>query len=99
MTENLNKPPFDDQLIHRVRAAARQSKADDKELERHGAALAAACVGMVLAIPLQAFVLMLVMGAVHGAFIAVPAIGYGTSVLFVLGANLLAGFTRRLFRK
>ncbi|MYW28323.1 hypothetical protein [Streptomyces sp. SID2119] len=64
-----------------------------------GAAFAAACVVLIAALPVQAFVLMLSMGAAHGAFAAVPAIGYGTSVLFVLGANLLAGFTRRLFRK
>ncbi|KDQ65743.1 hypothetical protein DT87_00360 [Streptomyces sp. NTK 937] len=61
--------------------------------------MAVTCVVLIAALPIQAFILMLVMGAVHGAFIAVPAIGYGTSVLFVLGLNMAAGFVRRLFRK
>ncbi|MFB7479553.1 hypothetical protein ACFUEM_08615 [Streptomyces anulatus] len=73
--------------------------ANERQKQAQGAALAAACVFVVMLIPIQAFILMLVMGAVHGAFIAVPAIGYGTSVLFVLGADLIVGFVRRLFRK
>ncbi|GAA3018496.1 hypothetical protein [Streptomyces fulvorobeus] len=57
------------------------------------------CVVILATLPIQGWVTMLVMGAIHGAYPAVAAIGYGTSVLFVLGANLLVGFTRRLFRK
>ncbi|WP_406324091.1 hypothetical protein [Streptomyces niveus] len=60
-----------------------------------------ACVAVVVALlllPLQGWLLMLVFGALHGAFAAVPAIGYGTSVLFVIGADLLA-FTVKKFRK
>lgn len=93
MSFDFNKPPTfsGPRPGHRI--------ADERQKQAHGAALAAACVVMIAAIPLQAFILMLVMGAVHGAFIAVPAIGYGTSVLFVLGADFLIGFTRRLFRK
>ncbi|EHM24233.1 hypothetical protein SPW_7327 [Streptomyces sp. W007] len=73
--------------------------ADERQRQAQGAMVVVTCVVLIAAIPIQAFILMLVMGAAHGAFISVPAIGYGTSVLFVLGANLLAGFTRRLFRK
>lgn len=91
MTYDLNKP--------RVSRDGARHLANERQKQAHGAALAAACVVMIAALPIQAFILMLVMGAVHGAFIAVPAIGYGTSVLWILGANLLVGFTRRLFRK
>lgn len=91
---DLNKPP-----TYTPSPARARRLSDDRQQQAHGAALAAACVFVVMLIPLQAFILMLVMGAVHGAFIAVPAIGYGTSVLWILGANLLAGYARRLFRK
>ncbi|WP_405927900.1 hypothetical protein OG554_03625 [Streptomyces griseus] len=93
MSFDYSKPP------RTVPLAQARHLSDDAKRQAQGAAFAAACVVMVLAIPIQAFILMLVMGAAHGAFIAVPAIGYGTSVLFVLGLNMLAGFTRRLFRK
>ena len=57
------------------------------------------CLG-VLAIPLtEAWFLMLVMGAVHSVDARVPAIGYGTSFLFMIGHNMVAGYVRRLRRK
>ncbi|OSC76512.1 hypothetical protein B5180_01785 [Streptomyces sp. BF-3] len=93
MSFDYSKPPRTMPLAQARRLS------DDAKRQAQGAALAAACVVMIAAIPLQAFILMLVMGGVHGAFAAVPAVGYGTSVLFVLGLNMLAGFTRRLFRK
>lgn len=92
MTFDFNKPP-----TYTPSQARARHLADEQKRQAQGAALAAACVVVVLAIPIQAFVLMLVMGAVHGAFVAVPAIGYGTSVLFVLGANLVAVYARRVF--
>ncbi|MFD4699780.1 hypothetical protein [Streptomyces niveus] len=57
-----------------------------------------AVVVFLLLLPLQGWLLMLVFGALHGAFAAVPAVGYGTSVLFVVGADILA-FTAKKFRK
>jgi len=49
-------------------------------------------------VPLLAFVLMLAVGAVHGFAPAVPAIGYGTTILLVLGADALSTVTKK-FRK
>jgi hypothetical protein len=58
------------------------------------------CVG-VLAWPFaEAWILMIVMGVVHGAIVtAVPAVGYLTAVVLVAGLNLLTTFVRRLIRK
>jgi hypothetical protein len=42
---------------------------------------------------------MLVLGAVHGMFAAVPAVGFGTSVLLVIGLNMLTGTVRSALRK
>ncbi|WP_069752945.1 hypothetical protein [Streptomyces sp. EN16] len=94
MSFDFNKPPT--YTVSRDRA--RRLSAEQRR-QAEGAAVVVTCVVLIAALPVQAFILMLVMGAVHGAFIAVPAIGYGTSVLWILGATLLAGFTRRLFRK
>ncbi|MFI0211973.1 hypothetical protein ACH4OV_25295 [Streptomyces diastaticus] len=62
---------------------------------------AATCVAALLvfvaSVTLQAWLLMLVVGAVAG-LAATPTIGYGTALLFILGANLLVGYARRLFR-
>ncbi|MEV7250228.1 hypothetical protein [Streptomyces cyaneofuscatus] len=91
MTYDLNKP-----RVSRDRARYLD---DERRKQTQGALAVVTCVVLIAALPVQAFILMLAMGAVHGAFIAVPAIGYGTSVLFVLGANLVIGFIRRLFRK
>ncbi|CAO0836149.1 putative protein OS=Streptomyces microflavus OX=1919 GN=Smic_81050 PE=4 SV=1 [Streptomyces microflavus] len=52
----------------------------------------------LLLLPLLAFILMLVFGAIHGAFTVWPAIGYGTSVLYILGIDLVAFLSKR-FRK
>ncbi|MGW6638479.1 hypothetical protein [Streptomyces cyaneofuscatus] len=93
MTHDYSKPP---RTVPRAQA---RRLTDERQKQTQGALAVVTCVVLIAALPIQAFILMLVMGAVHGAFIAVPAIGYGTSVLFVLGANLLAGFVRRLFRK
>jgi preprotein translocase subunit SecD len=52
----------------------------------------------LLLLPLVAFLLMLAVGAVHGFAPAVPAIGYGTTLLLVLGVDALSALTK-LFRK
>lgn len=72
----------------------------DREKAAEAAFVAAftAVVVALLLLPLQGWLLMLVFGALHGAFAAVPAVGYGTSVLFVVGSDLLA-VTLKKFRK
>ncbi|MFJ3248338.1 hypothetical protein [Streptomyces sp. NPDC086782] len=67
-----------------------QREAFQRNILKLGAAL--------LLLPLLAFVLMLAVGAVHGFAPAVPAIGYGTTILLVMGAHALAVVTKR-FRK
>lgn len=66
----------------------------------NGAFVAGACLGALAVIPFEAWLLMLVLGAVHSVFAVVPAIGFGTAVLFMIGWNLggamLAGLFRRL---
>ncbi|WNI28643.1 hypothetical protein [Streptomyces sp. ITFR-6] len=52
----------------------------------------------LLALPLIAFLLMLAIGAVHGFAPAIPAIGYGTTILLVLGADALSAVAKK-FRK
>jgi hypothetical protein len=69
------------------------------ETTANGAALVGACLGILAVIPLEAWLLMLVLGALHGIVAAVPAVGFGTAVLFVLGLNMLTGYTRKFFRK
>ncbi|MFD7646366.1 hypothetical protein ACFV5M_01690 [Streptomyces albidoflavus] len=62
-----------------------------------GAACVAALLVFAISVTLQAWLLMLVVGAVAG-LTAIPTIGYGTALLFILGANLVVGYARRLFR-
>ncbi|MGW1268185.1 hypothetical protein [Streptomyces sp. NPDC002491] len=79
---------------------AEQLREEAKE-RRQTEAVEAGCakVGAALVmLPLVAFVLMLAVGAAHGVVPAVPAIGYGTTVLFVLGADALS-FIAKKFRK
>jgi hypothetical protein len=70
------------------------------ETTADGAALiAGACLGMLAVIPFEAWLLMLVLGAIHGIVVAVPAVGFGTAVLLVIGLNMVIGYARKLFRK
>jgi hypothetical protein len=68
---------------------ARKRKADEAAM---------ATVGGVMVLPLEAWILMLVVGALHGAGAPVAAIGYGSALLIVLGIDLLA-YTAKKFRK
>ncbi len=96
---DLNKPPTFGSTPRRQVRARRLADEHKRDNRAKGAIIAAGCVVALAALPLNAFILMLVMGALHGAYPAVVAIGYGTSVLYVLGVGLLTGFVRRLFRK
>ncbi len=58
-----------------------------------------ACLAIAAVLPAEAWLLMLVFGAVHGVIAAVPAIGFGTAVLFVVGLTMVTGYLRKLFRR
>ncbi|MFJ9213015.1 hypothetical protein [Streptomyces sp. NPDC102264] len=62
-----------------------------------GATIAGTCLGMQAALSAEAWLLMLVLGAVHSVAAAVPAVGFGTAVLFVIGLNMATGYARRVF--
>ncbi|GGY88691.1 hypothetical protein CP967_31205 [Streptomyces nitrosporeus] len=46
-------------------------------------------------LPAHAFILMLAVGALHGLTATVPAIGYGTMLLLMVGLDYIAGTIRR----
>ncbi|MGW2514999.1 hypothetical protein ACWC0A_37655 [Streptomyces scopuliridis] len=62
-----------------------------------GAAIAGTCLGILAALPAEAWLLMLVLGAVHSVVAVVPTVGFGTAILFVLGLNMVTGYTWRIF--
>lgn len=76
---------------YRAQAKAQKQKEASQQRARSLAA-------SLLALPLIAFLLMLAIGAIHVFAPAVPAIGYGTTILLVLGADALAGVAKK-FRK
>ena len=68
--------------------------------ESSSAVMIGTCLAVLSILPFEAWLLMLVMGAVHASVIAaVPAVGFGTAVLLVIGVNMLTGYVRRLFRR
>ncbi|MEU1037680.1 hypothetical protein [Streptomyces sp. NPDC005907] len=67
--------------------------------ELSGPVVAAGCVAALAVLPVEAWLLMLVLGAVHSVFLAVPTVGFGTAVLFVIGLNMLTGYVGKLFRR
>lgn len=69
--------------------------ADEARKRKAEEVLVKATVGVVL-LPLEAWILMLVLGAVHGIVAPVAAVGYGTAFLFALGFDLLAHLVRKL---
>ncbi|WP_369147058.1 hypothetical protein [Streptomyces sp. R44] len=48
--------------------------------------------------PLEAWLLMLVIGALHGLAPVIPAAGYGTALLLTLGLDLAAWWAGRFRR-
>jgi hypothetical protein len=70
----------------------------EEALEVKAGMTLAALVVAVAVFPVQAFVLMLVMGALHGIAAVIPAVGFGTAVLLTAGVDLLA-LTLKKFRK
>ncbi|MFE7399600.1 hypothetical protein [Streptomyces sp. NPDC057557] len=73
-------------------------RAEDARQTAASIALAAFVVAL-LTIPIQALVLMALMGTLHGITAAVPAVGYWSALALVVGLDFVAGFVRRLFRK
>ncbi|MEU3986090.1 hypothetical protein AB0F77_39540 [Streptomyces sp. NPDC026672] len=65
--------------------------------QTNGAVTVGACLGILAVLPFEAWLLMLVLGAVHSVFLAVPAVGFGTAVLFVVGLNMVTGYFRKIF--
>jgi hypothetical protein len=59
---------------------------------------AAKLTAQLVLLPLLAFVVMLAVGALHGVAPAVAPIGYGTTILLVLGLDAAALITKK-FRK
>ncbi|MEU1200133.1 hypothetical protein ABZ446_28460 [Streptomyces sp. NPDC005813] len=57
------------------------------------------CIGAVALPFIQAWLLMLVFGALHTAYPAVVAVGYWTSLLFMVGINLAVATLQRVFAK
>jgi hypothetical protein len=80
--------------IQRERAAKEAAKAARR---RRIAAVLTGCTA-VMALPFaEAWVLMLVMSVVHASVVAaVPAVGYWTAVVLVVGLNLLTTYVQRM---
>ncbi|GGX26868.1 hypothetical protein [Streptomyces chryseus] len=70
----------------------------DKQRDEDIPKAVAEVVGFLTLLPLHAWILMLFMGALHGIAGPVPAIGYGTAVLVLLGVDLASHLTKK-FRK
>ena len=47
---------------------------------------------IALALGIQGFMVMIAFGILHSVFLAVPAIGFGTSVAVGVALSLLGGF-------
>ncbi|MEU0860628.1 hypothetical protein ABZ352_35475 [Streptomyces griseofuscus] len=67
--------------------------------KKSGAELAGGCIGDAGGVLIEAWALMLVFGAVHGLLHEVPAVGYWTAALLVVGLNLTTSRVRRLFKR
>ncbi|MET9480954.1 hypothetical protein [Streptomyces sp. NPDC006638] len=52
-------------------------------------------VTVLLLLPVKAWLLMLVVGAVHGIFAPVMAVGYGTALLLMIGVDLAADVVKQ----
>jgi hypothetical protein len=83
---------------HPRTAAEFRTQAKERERKEAFEKRAANFTANLVLLPLLAYVFMLAVGAVHGFAPAVPALGYGTTLLLVLGADALAMVTKK-FRK
>lgn len=83
---------------HPTTAAQYRARAKEQEQREALRKRTVNLVSGLLALPLIAFLIMLAVGAAHGFAPAIPAIGYGTTFLLVLGADALAAVTKK-FRK
>lgn len=85
------------------RAVGRRLAADAAARRARRNRVAAATTGCIgaLALPFaEAWVLMLIMSAVHtGVSSAVPAVGYWTAVMLVVGLNFVTNYVQRMRKK
>ncbi|MFD0276189.1 hypothetical protein ACFVHB_20110 [Kitasatospora sp. NPDC127111] len=80
LAAELRWPPF----------LAESAKKADPQAEAF-ARVAALCVVGLAFLPLRAWLVMVGVGALHGVMLAVPALGYGTTLLVLLGWGMLRG--------
>lgn len=80
--------------IPQTPAEYRAAEREQKQREAFTDALLKFSAGLAL-LPVEAWLVMLAVGALHGAVAAVPAIGYGAALLILLGVDVLAGKFRR----
>ncbi|MEU3729987.1 hypothetical protein AB0E81_11340 [Streptomyces sp. NPDC033538] len=87
-------------MVNDVPRTAAEYRAQERERKQKEALQkrAANFTANLILLPLLAYVLMLAIGAVHGFAPAVPALGYGTTLLIALGFDALAVVTKK-FRK
>lgn len=69
-----------------------------EEIAEKAGTIVGTLAGAVGVLAFEAWLLMLVFGAVHGLVAAVPTVGYGTAALLTIGLNMLTSRFRRLFR-
>ncbi|MGI5404142.1 hypothetical protein ACQEVG_32770 [Streptomyces sp. CA-135486] len=82
-------------------AVAREMEAEERRQAEQRAKFVAAFtrfVGALAMLPVQAWALMLVFGAVHSMAAPVAAVSYATALGLVLGLDL-AAYTTKKFRK
>ncbi|MFI9123864.1 hypothetical protein ACIGW0_31485 [Streptomyces bikiniensis] len=82
---------------YRLRRAEKREE-DWKDRERLARTEFIGWLGFGILSPLEAWLLMLVIGALHGLTAGVPAIGYGTALLLTLGVDLAAWWLGRFRR-
>ncbi|MEV5319149.1 hypothetical protein AB0K92_16090 [Streptomyces sp. NPDC052687] len=83
--------------IPKTPAQLQQERREEERKEKFVDSVTALMANLAL-LPLHAWILMLVLGAVHSVIAPVAAVGYGTALLFVLGVDLVA-VTSKKFRR
>lgn len=55
----------------------------------------AVIIAILIGLGVQGFMVMIAFGILHSVFLAVPAIGYGTSIAVGVALSLLGAFFRK----
>ncbi|WP_329168320.1 hypothetical protein OG709_29945 [Streptomyces sp. NBC_01267] len=61
-----------------------------------GTDVLSSCVIALVTLAIKSWFLMLLLGALHGMYASVPAVGYGTAVLLVGGLAMVTTTIRRV---